>query len=153
MMRIVFEKTKITKMTNKDNRSYSELMKLSTFKDRFNYLKLGGDVGDFTFGGSRLLNQNFYKSDEWRQVRSNIIVRDDGLDLGVNGYDIFGKIIVHHINPVSINDLKNREPWLLDPKFLICVSLLTHNAIHYGDSSYLETLQIVDRHKGDTTLW
>lgn len=153
MLLMILEKTKNIRMTNKNSRSYSELIKLTTFKDRYNYLKLGGDVGDLTFGGARHLNQLFYKSDPWRDIRSYIIVRDNGCDLGFDGYEIFGRIIVHHINPVSINDLKNRASWLLDPNFLICTSLLTHNAIHYGDSSYLETLQIVDRREGDTTLW
>lgn len=125
-------------------------MKLKTFDERFDYLKLNGHVADITFGFDRYLNQIFYKSDEWKRNRRDIIVRDIGCDLGLKGYEIYGHIIVHHMNPIRIKDIIDRTDYLLNPDYLICTSLSTHNAIHYGDSS---PNIIVERHSGDTCPW
>lgn len=133
-------------------RCYSELKTIEGFENRFNYLKLGNVVGDVTFGSNRYLNQKFYSSDEWKKARREVILRDGGCDLGVEGYDIFDKIIVHHMNPISIEDIVNREPWIVDPEYLICVSHLTHEAIHYSDESLLSS-QLVERRPGDTCPW
>lgn len=134
------------------NKTYSELSKLRTFEERFEYLKLQGVVGDDTFGYDRYLNQIFYKSPEWRRVRDEVIVRDRGCDLGIIGREIGGRIIIHHINPMSVNDIHNNNPMLFDPENLICVSLLTHNAIHYSDSSILMK-DPIERTKNDTCPW
>ncbi len=134
-------------------RTFSELSKISSFKDRYEYLKLGGDVGYATFGFDRYLNQKFYSSAEWKSVRNFVIVRDRGLDLGVDGYEIGGTIYVHHMNPISPESFKNFDVSILDPEFLICVSNKTHNAIHYGDSSFIDYNDFAIRYKGDTTLW
>ena len=133
-------------------RTYSELSKLKTFKERFEYLKLDGLIGEETFGWDRYLNQVFYKSPEWRSTRDKIIVRDNGRDLGVEGYDIFGKIIIHHMNPMSLGDLANRNPDIFNPEYLICVSHETHNAIHYGDVNQLN-LGLIERTANDTCPW
>ncbi len=133
-------------------RCYSELKTIEGFDNRFNYLKLGNVVGDVTFGNNRYLNQKFYSSDEWKKARCEVILRDGGCDLGVEGYDIFDKIIVHHMNPISIEDIINRESWIIDPEYLICVSHLTHEAIHYSDESLLPS-QLVERRPGDTCPW
>ena len=130
-------------------RTYSELSRLHTFKERFEYLRLDGIVGAETFGFDRYLNQIFYNSDEWKAVRKTVIIRDNGCDLGIKGYDIHGKIIVHHMNPFSIDDVLHRKEELLDPEFLISTVLNTHNAIHYGDESLLPSAPIV-RTKNDT---
>ena len=114
-------------------RRYSELRHLQTFEERYNYLKLNGQVGYDTFGFDRYLNQMFYRSTEWKQIRSVIIARDNACDLGVDGYSInSGKIYIHHMNPVLVDDIKNSSDTILDPEFLICCSFSTHNAIHYG---------------------
>lgn len=133
-------------------RTYSELSKLKTFKERFEYLKLDGLIGEETFGWDRYLNQVFYKSPEWRSTRDKIIVRDNGRDLGVEGYDIFGKIIIHHMNPMSLSDIANRNPDIFNPEYLICVSHETHNAIHYGDVNQLN-LGPIERTANDTCPW
>ena len=133
-------------------KSYSELITLPTFEERFRYLKLGGAVGQETFGFDRYLNQVFYTSKEWKAVRDIVIVRDNGCDLGLDGYDIHGRIYIHHINPISMEDLINRTKFLLDPEYLITVAHITHNAIHYGDESLLPTAPIV-RTKNDTCPW
>ena len=133
-------------------RSYSQLRSLKTFEERFEYLKLGGEVGAVTFGFDRWMNQQFYKSKEWREVRNHVIVRDNGCDLGVSGHEIFGGLLVHHINPMSVEDVAHGEEWIFDPNFLITTSHDTHNAIHYGDASLLPRGPIV-RQPGDTRLW
>lgn len=133
-------------------RTYSELIQLPTFLERFNYLKLGGVVGKDTFGWDRYLNQKFYRSQEWQSLRNWVIIRDNGCDLGIPGREIQSRIYIHHMNPIEKADLLNATEYLMDPDFLICVSLDTHNAIHYGD----ETLLILDpvvRQPGDTKLW
>lgn len=135
------------------NRSYSELMQLETFEERFEYLKLDGSVGEETFGYDRYINQLLYKSDKWRkETRPKIIIRDDGCDLGVEGRDIGKYVIVHHINPVNEEDILRDHPKVHDPENLICCSRLTHNAIHYSDESILMK-DPVTRRKGDTCPW
>lgn len=131
-------------------RTYSELMSLRTFDERYNYLKLNGRVSDLTFGFDRYLNQVFYKSQIWQDTRRDIIVRDLGCDLGLEGYDINGGILVHHMNPIKIEDIRDRTDYLLNPNYLICTCLRTHNAIHYGNSS---PNIITERSRGDTCPW
>lgn len=133
-------------------KSYSELTSFSTFLDRYRYLKLGGRIGEETFGFDRYLNQTLYKSPEWRRVRDEVIIRDNGCDLGLDGYEIYGKILIHHINPITQRMIQDRDPEIFDLENLICVSHNTHNAIHYGDESLLPILP-VERYKGDTKLW
>lgn len=137
----------------KSIRTYSELIALPTFEERFNYLKLGGAVGKETFGFDRIFNQRFYNSREWKDVRDHIIVRDNGCDLAMPGHEVYGqKIYVHHINPFLLEDLELRPDTLLDPEFLITTVLSTHNAIHYGDESLL-TIAPIERTKNDTCPW
>ena len=131
-------------------RTYNELMKLKTFDDRFDYLKLNGRVADLTFGFDRYLNQIFYRSQIWLDRRDDIIVRDLGCDLGMKGYEIYNKIIIHHMNPINIDDIRDRTDYLLNPNYLICTCLNTHNAIHYGDRS---PNIITARTRGDTCPW
>lgn len=119
---------------------------------RFRYLALPGSVGAATFGFDRHVNQRFYRSVEWRQVRHHVIARDLGCDLGVADYDIFDKILIHHMNPMTANDIAEGDGSIIDPEFLICTSHKTHNAIHFGDESQLPKLT-VDRRPGDTKLW
>lgn len=133
-------------------RRYSELSRLKSFKDRYEYLRLSGSVGADTFGFDRYLNQNFYKSSEWKSVRDFVIVRDNGCDLGIEGYEIYGKILIHHMNPISVEDILKRSDLLLDPEYLISTILTTHNAIHYGDASLLIDAP-VERRKNDTCPW
>jgi hypothetical protein len=133
-------------------RTYSELRRLNKFKDRFYYLSLQGVVGQATFGFDRWINQEFYRSREWKQTRSRVIVRDNGCDLGIEGYEIYSDLMVHHMNPLSPKDIEQGESWILDPEFLITTSLQTHNAIHYGDESLLPRGPII-RKPGDTRLW
>lgn len=136
----------------KRSRSYHDLSRLKTFDERFAYLSLRGQVGVATFGFDRWVNQQFYRSREWQQVRDLVIVRDLGCDLGVPGYDIHGRVLVHHMNPIAPEDLVAGEQWVLDPDFLITTTHRTHNAIHYGDDSLLVKPPI-DRRPGDTKLW
>lgn len=141
----------VIQMTN--IKTYSELITLPTFRERFRYLKIGGRVGEETFGWDRKINQYFYqRSDEWKSIRNYVIVRDNGCDLGIEGYDIYSHIIVHHINPITVEDIRMSSDYLLDPEFLICTSLNTHNAIHYGDESLLYT-SLIERTKNDTCPW
>lgn len=133
-------------------RRYSELRRFESFDDRFEYLKLGGEVGRSTFGFDRYINQTFYQSREWKQVRQHVIIRDNGCDLGVPGYEINGGLTVHHLNPMNVDDIVHGEDWILDPEYLICVSNDTHNAIHYGDRNLLPR-EFVTRRPGDTKLW
>lgn len=133
-------------------RTYSELSLLPTFEERFEYLKLGGEVGASTFGFDRIFNQVFYRSREWKSIRHQVIVRDNGCDLGIDGYDIYGKIIIHHINPISMEDIEKRSEFLLNPDYLICVSHGTHNAIHYGNTDLLIQTP-AERYPNDTCLW
>lgn len=133
-------------------RTYSELRRLETFEERFDYLVLRGEVGEATFGFDRWINQRFYRSREWQQVRDLVIVRDNGCDLGVLGYEIHARLMVHHMNPVTPEDLERGETWVLDPEYLITTTHRTHNAIHYGDDSLL-VKPPVERRAGDTTLW
>lgn len=133
-------------------RTYSELIQYSTFEDRFDYLSLKGQVGEETYGFDRWMNQQFYRSSEWKQVRNLVIVRDSGCDLGILGREIGERIIIHHMNPIMINDIKDSSKYLLDPEYLICVSNNTHQAIHYGDKSLLITEPII-RSRHDTCPW
>lgn len=133
-------------------KSYKEVSRLLTFEDRFEYLKLGGAVGASTFGFDRYINQVLYHSSEWRKTRDIIIIRDDCCDLGILGRDIFDGVIVHHINPITMENIENGDDCVYDPCNLICVSHRTHNALHYGDASLLSILP-KSRRKGDTTLW
>lgn len=132
-------------------RRYSELCRFQTFEGRFNYLKLQGVVGESTFGFDRYLNQVLYRSSEWKRVRNAVIVRDDGCDMGLDDYPA-NRIIVHHMNPLSVEDLENHSDMIFDPEFLICVSFNTHNAIHFGDETLLPKLP-VERKPGDTCPW
>jgi len=133
-------------------RRYSELKDLTSIYDRYDYLKLIGVVGKATFGFDRYLNQVFYRSPEWRRIRNIVIVRDNGCDLGIEGFEIHDRILVHHMNPVSVRDISQRNIDILNPEFLICTSLMTHQAIHYGDESLLPKVPI-ERRPGDTRLW
>ena len=133
-------------------RTYSELITLPTFEERFKYLQLNGQVGESTFGFDRYMNQVFYRSQKWKSIRDFVIIRDCGCDLGVEGYDIHGKIIIHHMNPFSMRDIETESDFLLNPDFLICTTHNTHNAIHYGDENLLVTAPI-ERTKNDTCPW
>lgn len=133
-------------------RRYSELKKLETIEERFGYLQLRGNVGSETFGFDRYLNQDFYSSWEWKQARNEVIARDLGCDLGLDGYEIFDKVYVHHMNPISVTDITHFNEEILDPEYLICVTHRTHNAIHYGNEQLLPRGPIV-RRPGDTKLW
>lgn len=133
-------------------RSYNELRRIDTFEERFRYLSLNGSVGSSTFGYDRWLNQRFYTSREWRQLRDHVIARDNGCDLGVDGYEIHDKILVHHMNPMIVDDLLAGEESIMDPNFLVVTSHRSHNAIHYGDESLLPR-KYVPRERGDTRLW
>jgi hypothetical protein len=133
-------------------RSYRELRKLLTFEERFNYLRLRGNVGISTFGYDRYLNQMLYRSREWKRIRYMIIKRDQACDLGITGYEIEFQILIHHMNPITIEDIESGNPDIFDPNFLICTTYNTHRAIHYGDESLLPKPPIV-RRPNDTTLW
>lgn len=133
-------------------RTYSELARLETFEERYNYLRLRSQVGQSTFGYDRYLNQVFYTSSQWRSVRNVVIQRDNGCDLGIYGRDILDKIIIHHMNPLSVEDLEDNIEDALNPDYLVCVTHNTHNAIHFGDSSLLNELP-KDRTPGDTIPW
>lgn len=133
-------------------KTYSELITIQTFQERFDYLALYGSVGQATFGADRYLNQNFYRSREWRRVRNGIIIRDGGCDLGIYGMDIFDKIYVHHMNPITVDDIDNNYDLLVNPEFLICTSFNTHQAITFGNKNNLFRLPM-ERRRGDTKLW
>lgn len=133
-------------------RTYSELRQLQTFRERFDYLALHGRVGDATFGFDRWMNQQFYQSFEWRQLRHRVIARDNGCDLGVEGYEIHDRIYIHHMNAMTPEDIKHGNDEILDPAFLICTTHATHNAIHYGDDRLLPRV-VTERRPGDTKLW
>lgn len=133
-------------------KTYSELMQYSDFYDRYCYARIHGRVGAETFGWHRYLNQALYRTKKWRRVRDQVIVRDEGCDLAHPDYEISGKIIIHHLNPITIEDLESESELVYDPEFLICVSDFTHNAIHYGDETRLPQIP-VQRYKGDTCLW
>lgn len=138
-------------MTN-NVRTYHEMRRFETFDDRFDYLKLRSSVGASTFGFDRWINQDFYRSRQWKLVRDQVIARDLGCDMGVPGYDIYDKVLVHHMNPMTPEGIDDGDPDILDPEFLITVSLNTHNAIHFGDKRSL-TKPFVERKPGDTSLW
>ena len=142
----------VTTMTKKIIRTYSELITLPTFMERFRYLKLGGQVGEDTFGFDRYINQKFYKSKEWLSLRDEIIIRDLGCDLGVEGYDIKSRILIHHMNPITKFEIINQTDFLLNPEYLICTTKNTHDAIHYGNEDTLISLPTV-RTKNDTCPW
>lgn len=133
------------------HRSYTELSQLQTLQDRFSYLRLDGRIGEPTFGSERWVNQRFYRSSEWRQIRSFVIARDLGYDLGSDDFQIRGDPIIHHMNPMTLEDIQNGSDSILDPEFLISTSLRTHNAIHYGDEDLLPR-PFVERYPGDTRL-
>ena len=133
-------------------RTYSELIMLPTYEERFRYLKLNGIVGRETFGFDRYLNQIFYNSGEWRSLRNEIIVRDNGCDLGMEGYDIHDRIYIHHMNPLMVRDIVESSEFLLNPEYLICTTFKTHQAVHYGDESFLEYAPI-ERRPNDTCPW
>lgn len=133
-------------------RTYSELILLPTFEERFKYLKLNGSVGAYTFGFDRYLNQQFYRSEEWKRIRGDVILRDNGCDLGVDGYQIFGRVLIHHLNPIRKEDIQSLSEFLMNPEYLICTTHRTHNALHYGDESLLTT-STVKRFKNDTCPW
>lgn len=133
-------------------RRYSELALLSTFEERFQYLRLDGSVGEATFGYWRYINQLFYQSQEWKKLRDRIIIRDHGCDLGCEGYEVFGKLIIHHMNPITLDNFQQQSEFLLNPEYLISTTHNTHNAIHYGDAGLLPRLP-VERRPNDTCPW
>jgi hypothetical protein len=133
-------------------RTYSEMNKYQSFEDRFEYLRLDGAVGVATFGFDRHINQKFYKSFEWKRVRDFVITRDEGCDLGVIGYEIHAGILIHHMNPMQVEDIIHGDEWIINPENLITTTQRTHNAIHYGDASLLPKT-VVSRQVGDTKLW
>lgn len=140
-------------------RTYTELARLPTFEERFRYLKLNGQVGKDTFGFDRMFNQRFYRSEEWKKLRDSVIVRDTGnqntcCDLGVPGCEIYGRILIHHMNPIDLDDILESSKFLLDPEYLIAVSHETHNAIHYGnEQAYLSSRNLIERRLNDTCPW
>lgn len=131
---------------------YRELSRLETFKERYEYLKLVGEVGAETFGRDRFLNQALYHSSKWAKVRREVIIRDGGYDLGIEGFEITSKLLIHHMNPITIEDIEDENELIFDPEYLITVSMETHNAIHYGDERQLPRLSSI-RFPGDTKLW
>lgn len=133
-------------------KTYSELCLLPTYRERYQYLRLDGQVGVDTFGYDRYLNQLFYRSPEWKRIRDFVILRDNGCDLGLPGYEIYDKVIIHHMNPITVDDIRHGNESILDPEFLICVTHNTHNAIHYGDETLLVTDPVV-RTRNDTCPW
>jgi hypothetical protein len=133
-------------------RTYSHLSRLMTFEERFDYLKMPGEVGVATLGFDRYLGQSFYRSQEWKHIRNLVIARDNGCDLAIPDYEIHGEILVHHVNPVNINDLVHGEEWIINPEYLITTTKATHNAIHYGNRDNLYKKPVA-RVRGDTKLW
>lgn len=134
-------------------KTYSELSKLKTFNERFEYLKLDGSIGIQTFGDERYLNQVLYNSREWRRVRDKVIIRDGGCDLGMEGFDIHGRAIVHHMNPIALDQVLERDPIVFDPEYLITTWHDTHNALHYGNKDMMLLREPVERKRGDTCPW
>lgn len=134
-------------------RTYSQLTMLPTFEDRFQYLKLDGKVGEETFGFDRYFNQRFYQSKEWKDIRNYVIARDQGCDLAIPDREIYGRIYIHHMNPIGIKDIRDSTEYLLNPDYLISVSKRTHDAIHYSDESILVPSSLTTRIAGDTKLW
>lgn len=134
-------------------KTYSELKQIPDFLGRYKYLKIGGGIGEETYGFERWLNQEFYHSDAWRSLRHKIIIRDNGNDLGCDGFQIGGRIIIHHINPITAADIRDCSPMVLDPENVVCTSHTTHEAIHYGSEQLLESYFPVIRQPGDTKLW
>lgn len=139
-------------MNTRGNKTYSEMIKLDSFDDRYDYLKIGGTVGYSTFGYDRYINQMFYTSKQWKDLRQHILLRDNGCDLGAPDHEIRSKPIVHHMNPMTADDIKHGESWILDPEYLITTTHITHLAIHYGDKGMLPR-QFIARSPGDTRLW
>ena len=133
-------------------KTYSELILLPTFEERFKYLQLNGRVGDDTFGFDRYINQNFYRSTEWKRIRDFVIMRDNGCDLALEGYEIYGRILIHHMNPITVKDVELSTEYLMNQEYLICVTHNTHNAIHYGDEKLINKGPVV-RTKNDTCPW
>lgn len=142
----------VDKVNRMSIKTYSELSKFQTFKERYDYLRLDGHVGHDTFGFDRYLNQIFYRSQKWKAIRDYVIIRDNGCDLGAPGHEIYGKIIIHHMNPITLEDIEKDSANLLDPEFLICTIHSTHNAIHYGDENQL-IIGPIERTKNDTCPW
>jgi hypothetical protein len=134
-------------------RTYSELMTIPSFEERYRYLKLDGEVGKDTFGFDRQLNQKLYSSPEWKRVRNHVIVRDCGRDLGVEGKELGNVVYIHHMNPISVDDIKNSTEYLLNPEYLITTCMDTHNAIHYGDEKLLDKTKVIKRTENDTSPW
>ena len=137
-----------------NERTYTELSRLKTFEERFDYLKLNGSVAIDTFGGHRWLNQDFYRSPEWKRIRRKVILRDAGCDLGIEGREIIkpDKVYIHHMNPLTLYDIEHLTKYVINPEYLICCSHATHNAIHYGDKTQL-FLGFVERSPNDTCPW
>jgi hypothetical protein len=133
-------------------RTYQKLSHIATFEGRYRYLSLTGVVGESTFGFDRWVNQRFYKSREWRRIRDIVIIRDEGCDLGIQGHEIHGPMYIHHMTPMSVEDIQVGDEWIIDPDYLITCTHNTHNAIHYGDESKLAK-PFVERRSGDTKLW
>lgn len=142
----------IMTITMNSIKTYSELIKIPTFLERFRYLKLKGKVGEQTFGQERHLNQTLYSSTEWKRFRRDIVLRDFGCDLACEGFEVFGKIVIHHINPITVEDIVNRSPSIFDPENVISTSFNTHNAIHFGDESLL-CVGPIERKPNDTCPW
>ena len=133
-------------------RTYADLSEIVTFEERYEYLRLDGSVGESTFGYDRYINQAFYKTAMWKRARQLVVIRDNGCDLGIDGYEIHGKVLIHHMNPISRDDLLSFNRDIIDTRFLICTSERTHQAIHYGDRSLLPQIPVT-RRPGDTILW
>lgn len=133
-------------------RSYSELSRLLYFEERFEYLKLNGEIGRSTFGFDRYVNQQFYSSYLWKQARRDVILRDNGCDLGVPGYEINGGLLIHHMNPMVVDDIIHGEEWIIDPEYLITTTQNTHNAIHFGNDALLPKV-VIERSPNDQKLW
>ena len=144
--------TTLVRVIRMSIKTYSELITLPTFEERYRYLRLGGQVGEETFGFDRWLNQRFYKDPEWLRVRDEVIIRDNGCDLGIPGREIYSRILIHHMNPITKEDILRRSKFLLDPEYLICTIKNTHDAIHYGDENLLIRDPIV-RSRNDTCPW
>ena len=143
---------KVNQMKRNGIKTYSELITLPTFEERYQYLRIGGRVGEETFGFDRYLNQIFYKSKEWLSIRDQVIARDNGCDLGIPGREIHRRILIHHMNPITVEDILNRSDFLLNPEYLICTVKNTHDAIHYGDENLLNK-DPIERTKNDTCPW